>query len=163
MLSSLRTHIGLNPEENELQNDDDNCNIGKYFKMSYRSRITGCIILTAIGFLFAAIGSFSVFVGRFVSFGICYTMGNVCLIIASLFLFGPMRQCKSMISSWHRALATGVYFAMICLTLYVALVKHNGWGCLVCIILQCVAYVWYIITAVPGGQTVCETVVRSTV
>lgn len=172
MMASLRSTFGSSQTQNtensgfsifSSSDNDDSCNIGKYFSLSYKQRFMGWGLFLVLGITSAIIGSIAVFSGRIVSFGVLYTISNVCLILASLFLFGPMRQLKGMFSTCHRACATSTYLVMIALTLYVAIKLHSGWACLFLVILQFMAYIWYTITSIPGGQTLCETAVGNIV
>ena len=145
------------------QDDDDGFNLGKYFKLSYETRIYGFIGCACIGILLSFIGTMMLFSVNITGFAIFYSFGNIAMIFATLFLFGPVKQVKGMFSSLHRAAAVITYFVAIILTLVVALAWENVGLCIVLLIIQVCAYLWYTITSIPGGQTFCKSCCQSVV
>ncbi|VBB17570.1 Vesicle transport protein SFT2B [Yasminevirus sp. GU-2018] len=141
--------------------DDESWNIGKQFSLSYTQRMYGFGGFFALGVLFSLIGTLMIFSMQLTAFAIFYTLGGISSIIASLFLFGPMSQLRGMVSSVQRGLSVFVYVLMIVLTLVVAFTLHNGLLCILFVVLQFVAYVWYMITSIPGGQTACKSCFNS--
>lgn len=135
---------------------DDRCNIGKYFELSYKSRLYGFCAFAAIGTLLSFIGAIKLFSGNVTVFAIMYSFGSISTIFATLFLFGPMNQIKKMYSSLHRAIAVIVYFSMLVVTLIIAFTLAIPALCIFLVILQYVAYIWYTIVSIPGGQYLCE-------
>lgn len=147
----------------QKSDEEDGLNFGKMFSLTYKQRIYLFGAFTLIGLLFSLFGTIMVFTANIKRFAIAYTFGSICMILATLFLFGPMKQIKGMFSSTHRALAVGVYFSMIIITLVVAFKLENGGLCILCLILQVITYLWYTITSIPGGQTICECFVKNSV
>lgn len=141
----------------------DGCNFGHYFKLSYKTRLYLFVGFAVIGLILSVIGTMLLFTLKIVPFAILYTFGNISMILATLFLFGPVKQIKDMCSSGHRIAAVVVYFGVLILTLVVAFTTKNAGLCLLLVGVQTVAYVWYTITSIPGGQTVCAACCRSAV
>lgn len=168
-MSAMKRRFGFedqNTENDSFFNSSDNedtNNIGKYFSLSHKNRFIGWGIFTVLGLALAILSTIVVFSAHYVAFGVLYTFGNVCLIIASLFLFGPLHQLKSMFSTCHKSVATCTYLCTIIITLIIALKAHSGIGCLIFVIFQFAAYIWYTIVSFPGGQTMCETTVKNTI
>ncbi len=140
-----------------LQSDsDDGCNIGKFFDLTYEQRFMGFAISSALGLICSFIGTMLMFSLNFAGFAVMYSFGNVCMIIATLFLFGPVKQFKSMFESWHMGIATGVFVLMIIMTLVAAFHWESVILCILFIVLQFIAYVWYVVNSIPGGRKMCE-------
>jgi hypothetical protein len=76
-------------------------------------------------------------------------------------LFGPITQIKSMFKSVHKAVVTIIYILAIIMTLVAALKLHNVGLCIVCIVIQFVALIWYTIISLPGGQRICCSLTQS--
>lgn len=142
---------------------EDGLNFGKYFELTYKQRILGFGILAITGILFSMIGTFLLFSLNLVGFAIMYTFGNISMVFATLFLFGPIKQIKSMFSSTHRAIAVITYFLLIIVTLVVAFTIKSAGICIFLVVLESVAYIWYTITSIPGGQTICESCCKNIV
>lgn len=164
MLSDTKTPSVLDAINPFSASDtEDNCNFGKYFKLSLEHRIYAFVIFGVIGVLLSLIGTLTLFAMNYVMFAILYTFGSISMVLATLFLFGPMNQIKGMFSSLHRALAVATYFTMLILVLIVAFTVKKPGLCLVLVALEAVAYVWYAITSIPGGQFCCKTCVGSVI
>src|SRR5947207_2614866 len=121
---------------------EDRCNFGGYFSLSYKQRLYWFAAFFVIGLFLSMIGSIEIFTGNLVAFAITYSFGNISMILATLFLFGPMRQLRAMCSSCHRALSVTIFLLMIVMTLYAAVKLHNGMACILFLILQSIAYLW---------------------
>lgn len=149
---------GLLDNLNPFHSNDaeDGFNIGKYFSLSYEQRLYGFGIFCAIGLLLSLIGTILIFTMNITGFAVTYTFGSISMIFATLFLFGPVKQIKDMFSNLHKGIAVLVYLVLMVLTLVAALAWHNGPLCIVFLILQFIAYLWYTITSIPGGQTMCK-------
>ena len=88
------------------------------------------------------------------SFAILYSFGSVLSLASTLFLMGPTKQLKNMLSG-GRWLASLVYLGAIVCTLAVAFTVKGLAGGILCIILifvQFLAMLWYVMTYIPGGQ-----------
>jgi hypothetical protein len=163
MLSDTKSSIldGINPFADNDTGDE--FNFGKYFKLSYEQRLYGFGIFAIIGILLSFIGTLTLFSMQLVTFAILYTLGKISMVLATLFLFGPMNQLKSMCSSVHRGISVAVYFTMLILVLVVAFTLKNPVLCIVLVIFETIAYLWYTITSIPGGQFCCKSCFTSVV
>ena len=151
----------LNPL-NPLSDNDDGFNFGTYFQLSLKQRMYGFGICLAIGLLFSIVGILCLFFFNYVGFGVTYSLGNICVILSTIFLVGPMRQLKNMIQP-HRAIATGVFILSIILTLLAALLWHNAFLCVLFLIFQVAAFIWYILSYIPYGRDMCCSCLKSVV
>jgi hypothetical protein len=142
---------------------DDGFNFGKYFELTYTQRLYGFAIFFVIGTILSLIGAFLLFTANIVGFAITYSLGSVSAVLATLFLFGPLKQIKGMFSSMHRGASVIVYFSLLILTLVIAFTLKNAPLCIILVIFQACAYVWYTITSFPGGQTACASICGSVV
>jgi hypothetical protein len=89
-------------------------------------------------------------------------MGAICSIASTLFLMGPVSQCKSMFQK-TRIIATIVYLGSIVMTLVMALVVKIVGLVLLAILIQMLALFWYSISFIPYARTAicscCKSVV----
>lgn len=117
-------------------------------------------------------------------FAILYSLGNICTLISYAFfeafltfstgfLIGPLRQLQQMIDP-NRLVATIVFFAALAVTLVVALMvclSHaipltSKWGdylwakilCILLVIIQALAFIWYSISYIPFARDFVKSV-----
>jgi len=114
---------------------------------------------------------------RFLGFGVCFsmgmilslasqlfilrpiklattlTLGNALSIGSMMFLMGPAKQCESMMDAKRRH-ATLIYLGSLALTLLAAFLVKSRLLCLVCIVVQYSALLWYSLSYVPYGREV---------
>merc|ERR1711934_1332518 len=92
--------------------------------LTWTQRITGFIILAAIGYLIT-FGSFArlgkCLHGNCVPFACMYSFGNLIALGATCFLVGPTKQCKLMFKE-NRQIASIVFLAAITAPLLLALI-----------------------------------------
>lgn len=69
--------------------------------------------------------------------------------MSTCFLMGPTKQVQRMFEQ-KRLLATCVYISSIIATLVVAFTISSGPLCLICLIIQTAALLWYCLTWIPG-------------
>ena len=70
-----------------------------------------------------------------------------------MFLMGPFKQLGRMFDG-KRWLSSTIYLASLVLTLVSALVLHSVILCLLCIVIQFCAFVWYCLSYIPYGQAI---------
>jgi len=128
-------------------------------QLGFKQRVFGCVCCFVLGQLvqFCSFGSVAgVLIGRPGRFAFLYTLGNVTMLSASFFLSGPRAQCRK-ITSKDRAKTSFVYICSMLLTLS-AVFSPAFFGrsllILVCVVVQWVALVWYVLSFVPYGHTV---------
>ncbi len=99
----------------------------KQCKLSYTTRLYGFGIFFAIGAVLTIISAFmvpNIVTGHPERFALPYALGAICSIASTLFLMGPVSQCKSMFQK-TRIVATIVYLGSIVMTLVMALVRQT--------------------------------------
>lgn len=84
-------------------------------------------------------------------FAIMYTMGNLISLSGGFFLSGPCNHLKSLCAP-TRAVATGIYFLTMALTLFVAFERMSAGIVFLCAFLQFLAMVWYMASYIPYGR-----------
>ena len=94
------------------------------------------------------------------SFALLYSTGNVVSLAATGFLIGPKRQLRSAFAK-KRVLATVLFLGAIAATLAVALTLHSTILCIVFIIIQFCALVWYTASYIPFAQAAISSAVKS--
>lgn len=120
------------------------------FSLSFKARLYGFLICLAIGVVISFVSI--AFVGQADKFAIAYTIGNIVAILASGFLVGPLRQFKLMFAP-TRFVAAIIFFAMMGLTLWVALDLKKQGLCILTMFFQFLALVWYGFSFVPYLRT----------
>lgn len=120
--------------------------------LSWSTRIKGFCILFVIGILFSFLGSFALFLHRgLTTFAVFYTLGNICSLLSTCFLMGPIKQIKKMFAS-TRIIATCVVLIMFVLTIVAACVLHKAGLALLFIIIQSLAMTWYSLSYIPWAR-----------
>jgi uncharacterized membrane protein HdeD (DUF308 family) len=138
------------------QNEDENI-----FKLSLTNRMYGFIGCTVVGLLSSLLGVITLFVGKYVSFSVMYSIGNIALLAGTMFIIGPMSQFKNMFSK-YRYIATIVFLLSLIGTFVVAFAFHNALLSLICVIIQSCAYTWYVLSYIPFGRDMCWSCVKNT-
>jgi len=85
------------------------------------------------------------------TFALLYSVGNVVSFLATGFLIGPKRQCKSACER-KRAAATVIFLASIVGTIVAAVYVKSVALCIVLIVVQFCALVWYTASYIPFAQ-----------
>jgi len=122
-------------------------------------RMYGFGICFTIGCIISLGSTFRVF--NPTQFALMYSLGNLVSFAATGFLVGPIAQCK-MACDKSRALATTIFLTSMIATLLTALL-YKGGGlaalCILLIIIQFSALVWYTASYIPMGQAmICSCV-----
>ena len=114
-------------------------------ELTYKQRVFGFILFFVLGGISSGISTMYVpmIVIKPSKFAIPYTVGNLMSMGSTGFLVGPGRQCKTMFDSTRRQ-ASSVFFVSMFATLYFAFVRKSGIGTIVFVIIQLMAYAWYI-------------------
>eukprot|EP00298_Acanthocystis_sp_HF-20_P026970 c4829_g1_i1.p1 GENE.c4829_g1_i1~~c4829_g1_i1.p1 ORF type:complete len:168 (-),score=34.07 c4829_g1_i1:138-641(-) len=129
--------------------------------LSKTQRLYGFCICFVVGIVISVIGYITLLTGNLTSFAVLYTFGNLVAIASSSFIAGPCRQLKSMFSPTRR-IATIVYLLAIILTLVVAFATGKPALCILMIIVQWLALIWYILTYIPYGRKMVTNCCKST-
>ncbi len=128
--------------------------------LSLKTRVIGFLILLSLGIFFAILtaGSFfSLITGNFKSFVIFYTISVGCLIGSSFFLKGPAAQWKT-ITDKKRLIPSIIFlitFIGVFLCAYLLTGALSQILCLVLLIIQIAASIFYLMSFVPYGKEFC--------
>ncbi|KAK2716048.1 vesicle transport protein SFT2B-like [Artemia franciscana] len=120
--------------------------------LSWSTRVKGFAICFVIGFLLSLLGSISLFLNLGIKvFAIFYTIGNITSILSTLFLMGPVNQCKKMFAPTRLA-ATIIMISCLILTLLSAFLwRKKGLAFIFCIF-QFLAMTWYSLSYIPYAR-----------
>lgn len=113
-------------------------------------RMLGFGVCFTMGMLLSMLSPY--FILRPVKLATSLTLGNALSIGSMMFLMGPMKQCQSMMDSKRRT-ATLIYMASLVMTLLAAFLVKSRLLCLVCIVVQYSALLWYSLSYIPYGQS----------
>eukprot|EP01041_Mallomonas_annulata_P001652 gene1652-3198_t len=126
--------------------------------LTWKQRVIGCLSFVFIGFVLTFGSTFRVvqlLAGNPAPFAVMYTLGNVIGMCATCFLFGPYSQAKKMMAS-NRIFATGIYFSMMGITLFLAFypdpIPLRVILLMLAVILQFLALMWYTISYIPFAR-----------
>ncbi|XP_067314548.1 SFT2 domain containing 2a [Pseudorasbora parva] len=133
----LGGHDGNN-DRNILQAANEASTLG------WGTRVKGFLACMVIGVVCSVLGVCCLFIPKigFIIFIVFYTFGNICSLISTMFLMGPMKQLKRMCDK-TRAFATVVMITCLVLTLCAAFWWKIFALCLLFVILQTIAFAWY--------------------
>ena len=134
--------------------------------MSLKTRVYGWVTLMCVGCLVSLVSCgmiTSLIKGGdgIIKFGVIYTLGTICSLGSSMFLWGPARQCKAMFDKTRR-IVTIIFLSCImgvitCLIL-LAFDISSGFPyvsvMIALVITQYCAYFWYSLSFIPFGRTI---------
>eukprot|EP00301_Raphidiophrys_heterophryoidea_P021573 c5963_g1_i1.p1 GENE.c5963_g1_i1~~c5963_g1_i1.p1 ORF type:complete len:182 (-),score=22.51 c5963_g1_i1:256-759(-) len=130
--------------------------------LSRTQRLYGFAICLAIGIIITFVGWLTLLTGNIAAFAVLYTVGNIIALCSSGFLVGPCKQVKNMFAPTRR-IATCVYFVAMILTIIVAFATKKPALCIIMIVIQWAALVWYFLSYIPYGRRMvtncCKTAV----
>jgi hypothetical protein len=135
-------------------NDSDD--LGKYLSLTYKQRLAGLVIWGGVGIIFSLLGSVMILSLNLTAFATLYTIGNMCMIMGTLFLFGLAKQMRDIFSGLHRQCAVEIYLLMIIPILYSIFYLNDGILCIIFVTFQLFAYIAYSITLILEAQPICK-------
>lgn len=140
----------IKPSEEESDWGLEGCSL------SWTQRLWGFGICFTVGCVLSVISTLLVttIVTNPAKFAVPYALGAMCSLCSTLFLMGPLKQCKSMFAK-TRIIATIVYLLAIVGTLVAAFSEVSGLVVLLCIIVQSAALFWYGLSYIPYGRKMC--------
>jgi Na+/melibiose symporter-like transporter len=158
-MNQMRGLIGQEDEENRSLDE-----FNKQCTLSYRSRLIGFGIFMSIGVILSIVAAFMVFdiASNPAKFAVPYTLGTICSLLSTIFLWGPMKQLKAMFDK-TRIFTTIFLIVSIIATLIAAFVSGNPAAVIICVIVQCIAFIWYGISFIPFARTAILKCCKSTV
>jgi len=149
---SGQSDSGVGAELKTFQQEFD-----KHCGLTKKQRLYGFAICFCIGW-FCCIGGLIVLATSLTFFAILYSVGNLVALGSTLFLFGPVAQCKNMFKP-IRAVATIVYLITIGTTLGFAFGLENGALVLLSLAVQLLAMIWYTASYIPYGRAMIKKMV----
>jgi hypothetical protein len=117
--------------------------------LSYKQRITGTVVCAVGAFVLIMVSTF--FIAMPIIFGILYSFGNLALVLSTSFLIGPLKQLKSMFQA-SRVISTLLFFIALGLTLFSAVYLGAILLTILMVIVQFLAFAWYIMSYIPFAQ-----------
>merc|ERR1711907_259990 len=127
---------------------------GECFSLTYEQRIysfIGCLVLGGCIYVLSCFTFVDLMRGEPEKFVILYTLGNIIALSGSLFLFGPMKQIKTMFLP-KRRVATIVMLSTIVLTMVIAFTIQEVILIILMLIIQMCAMFWYSLSFIPFGR-----------
>ena len=124
--------------------------------LSLKERLIAFGVCVCIGIVLDILSWFSVvkiIAGKPETFAICFSLGVLVSMAGSGFLIGFKRQCRMMFKP-SRFLTTFIFLCALALTLIAALILKSRLLTLVFMIIEIVAYVWYVLSYLPFGQKI---------
>lgn len=133
--------------------------------LDLKTRFLGFVISFIVG-IFMMISSisqlFTLALGGQRWFALWYTCGNLVCLSSTFFLMGPKKQCENMMKP-QRKLTSLMLFLSMGTCLVMAFSGISKLIVMVGIIFQFITLVWYVLSYIPGGQSLCSKCVKSTI
>ncbi|KAI0295552.1 SFT2-domain-containing protein [Russula brevipes] len=145
---NLETAAGTIPETQFFEGDSAFSSLG----LTRMQRLYGFGGCYAIGLVLSILGTVMLFVGGLFSFSIPYALGTIVSLIGTGFLIGFAKQLKLMFKP-VRVVATVVFLAMIIMIFISAFVLDNSTLCIIFVILEYLAFLWYTLSYIPYART----------
>ena len=131
--------------------------------LSYKQRLLGFIVTIVVGYILGILSYLTFFMyDNFdaVQFVLLYSLGNVCLIMGSCFLWGPKRQCKNMMKPTRMAISI-VLVLLIAATIVCAFIFSDKWWLILALgAAQLLAMFWYNMSYIPFARTLIKKCVK---
>ncbi|CAF1021253.1 unnamed protein product [Brachionus calyciflorus] len=140
---------GSSEEQNEETGIVDE--LWKNSSLSWSTRIKGFIFFFVFGYLISFLATFLFTIIGLVAFAVMYTCGNICSMCSTLFLMGPVSQLKKMFAT-TRIIATIIVLASFVATILCAVLLKNPILCLIFVIIQFFAMLWYSLSYIPFAR-----------
>ncbi|KAH8829566.1 Got1/Sft2-like family-domain-containing protein [Flagelloscypha sp. PMI_526] len=123
----------------------------KFLNLSRKTRLYGFVGCCIAGFVLSILGSTMLFLAQIMLFGILYVLGTITALIGTGFLIGFFKQLKLMFKP-VRVVASIIFLGSIALVLVAAFVLNNDLLCIIFVIVQYLAYLWYSISYIPYAR-----------
>ncbi|KAI0064685.1 SFT2-domain-containing protein [Artomyces pyxidatus] len=145
---NLETAAGTIPEAQFFEGDS----AFKALGLTRTQRLYGFAGCFGIGLVLSVLGTVFLFIGGLTSFAILYGLGTVVSLIGTGFLIGFLKQFKLMFKA-VRIIATIVFLASIVLIFVGAFVLDSGILCIIFVIIEYLAFLWYTLSYIPYART----------
>lgn len=159
-VQGLRASVGLGPPEPK-PNSWASRLLPCCQNLNYRQRLTGFVLCMGASLLlsFTSVSSVtSALLGNPIPLGFRYTIANVLSLVSYCFLVGPEQHCKGMFAPGRR-LNTVVYLSSLIATFFCIFYLHSRFLTMGCLLVQCVAMVYYALSYLPFGQSLLNRVI----
>jgi len=104
------------------------------------------------GLILSVLGTVMLIIGSHGSFATLYALGTVVSLIGTGFLIGFKTQMKLMFKP-VRIIASIVFLAMIIMIFISAFVIRSSTLCIVFVVLEYIAFLWYTLSYIPYART----------
>ncbi|TFY74890.1 hypothetical protein EWM64_g9123 [Hericium alpestre] len=145
---NLEAAAGTIPETQFFEGDS----AFKFLSLSRTQRLYGFGGCFATGFVLSILGTIFLFTGSLTTFALLYAFGVVISLIGTGFLIGFAKQLTMMFKP-VRIIATIVFIASIALIFVGAFVLDSGVLCIIFVIIEYIAFLWYTLSYIPYART----------
>jgi len=145
---NLETAAGTIPETQFFEGDS----AFKALGLTRTQRLYGFAGCYALGLVLSVLGTVMFFVGGLASFAVLYALGTIVSLIGTGFLIGFSKQLKLMFKP-VRVVAAIVFLAMIVMIFISAFLLSNGTLCIIFVVLEYLAFLWYTLSYIPYART----------
>lgn len=145
---NLETAAGTIPETQFFEGDSAFKSLG----LTRTQRLYGFVGCYALGLVLSVLGTVMLFIGGLASFAVLYALGTVVSLIGTGFLIGFTKQLKLMFKP-VRVVATIVFLAMVVMIFISAFVLGSGTLCIIFVILEYLAFLWYTLSYIPYARS----------
>eukprot|EP01111_Echinosteliopsis_oligospora_P010863 TRINITY_DN3451_c0_g1_i2.p1 TRINITY_DN3451_c0_g1~~TRINITY_DN3451_c0_g1_i2.p1 ORF type:complete len:155 (-),score=5.35 TRINITY_DN3451_c0_g1_i2:6-470(-) len=143
-MESMKSLVSAKRETTIWDDEDDS------YSMSAKQRIIGFFICLLIGVALSFL-SFA-FLFDPTSFALCYTLGNIVMLLSTAFMVGPVKQIKNMFAP-TRILCTIVFIAFMIFTIVCVFKDLPVILTIISLLIQIAALVYYIFSYIPYGRS----------
>jgi len=139
---------GTIPETQFFEGDSAFSSLG----LTRTQRLYGFAACYVTGMVLSVLGTVMLIVGSLASFAVLYALGTVISLIGTGFLIGFRKQLKLMFKP-VRIVATVVFLAMIIMIFISAFVIGSSTLCIIFLVLEYLAFLWYTLSYIPYART----------
>jgi len=123
-----------------------------FLSLSRTQRLYGFIGCTGVGFVLSILGTALLFLpGQLGVFAVLFALGTIVSLVGSGFLIGFGRQIKMMFKP-VRLIATIIFLGSIAMIFVAAFPLNNDLLCIIFVIIQYLAYIWYSLSYIPYAR-----------
>ncbi|EIM90232.1 SFT2-domain-containing protein [Stereum hirsutum FP-91666 SS1] len=123
-----------------------------FLGLTRTQRLYGFIGSYAVGLLLSILGTIFLFIGALTTFALLYALGTVVSLVGTGFLIGFFKQIKMMFKP-IRVIATIVFLVSIGLIFVGAFVLDSGVLCIIFVIIEYLAFLWYTLSYIPYARS----------
>ncbi|VDC00880.1 unnamed protein product [Peniophora sp. CBMAI 1063] len=122
-----------------------------FLGLTRKQRLYGFVACYGIGFILSLLGTILLLLGGLTSFAILYALGTIVSLIGTGFLIGFSKQLKLMFKP-VRVVATIIFLISIGLIFVGAFAIGNGVICIIFVMIEYVAFLWYTLSYIPYAR-----------